>query len=131
QVAWADATNYCGRLTQQERLAGRIFTNWFFRLPTEAEWEFAGRAGTTTAFYAGSNVLSGMADFNGRQEYRGGTGTVFNASGVDLNRTAPVGGYAPNGGGLYDMAGNVWEWCQDWFGSLATSSVADPQGAAS
>jgi len=90
QVTWADATNYCAKLTQSEQAAGRLFANWTYRLPTEAEWEFACRAGTTTPFYAGSNLLSGMANFNGRQEYIGGTGTVFNAGGVSLGRTAAV-----------------------------------------
>jgi formylglycine-generating enzyme required for sulfatase activity len=131
QVSWSDATNYCGKLTQQERLAGRIFTNWAYRLPTEAEWEFACRGGITNAFYYGTNLLSGMANFNGQSEYYGNVGNFNNPSGTYLGRTTAVGSYQPNARGLYDMAGNVWEWCQDWYGAFTTNSVTDPQGPAS
>ena len=131
QVRWSDATNYCGKLTQQERLSGRIFTNWVYRLPTEAEWEFACRAGTTNAFNYGINLLSGMANFNGQSEYYGNVGNSNNPSGTFLQRTSPVGNYQSNARGLYDMTGNVWEWCQDWYASFATNSVTDPQGPAS
>ena len=128
QVSWNDATNYCVKLTQQERTAGRIFTNWVYRLPTEAEWEYACRAGTTNAFYYGTNLTSGMANFDGKYEYISRTGTVFNASGTLLDRPTIVGSYQPNGRGLYDMAGNVWEWCQDWHAGYTTNNVIDPQG---
>jgi formylglycine-generating enzyme required for sulfatase activity len=130
QVSWFDATNYCGQLTQRERLAGRIFSTWSYRLPTEAEWEYLCRAGTTTQFYYGTNLLSGMANFDGHYEYRG-TGTVFNTNGIVLNRTAAVGGYQPNGFGIYDLAGNVWEWCQDWYAAFTSTPVTNPTGAAS
>jgi formylglycine-generating enzyme required for sulfatase activity len=129
QVTWADATNYCHLLTVQERAAGRIFPNWLYRLPTEAEWEYACRAGATTQFYLGTNLLSGMANFDGRYEYHG-TGTVFNASGTVLNRTVAVGGYSANSFGLYDMAGNVWEWVNDWYDVYAATSVTNPIGPA-
>ena len=130
QVSWSDATNYCAKLTQQERAAGRIFTNWTYRLPTEAEWEYAGRAGTTTPFYTGTNLLSGMANFNVQFEYVGGVGLTNSSGGTALNRTSAGGNYAPNARGLYDLAGNVWAWCADWSGSYSTNSVADPQGPA-
>jgi sulfatase modifying factor 1 len=130
QASWLDASNYCYRLTQQERAAGRIFTNWAYRLPTEAEWEYACRAGTTNAFCYGTNLLSGMGNFNGEWEYLGGIGTRYNGAGVVLNRTAIVGTYPPNAWGLFDTAGNVWEWCQDWFGNYPTNSVTDPAGPA-
>ena len=130
QVSWSDATNYCAKLTQSEQAAGRIFTNWLYRLPTEAEWEYACRAGTTTPFYTGTNLLSGMANFNVQFEYVGGVLTN-SSGGTALNRTTTVGSYAPNARGLYDMAGNVWEWCADWSGSYSTNSVTDPQGPAS
>ncbi|MDB6064030.1 MAG: hypothetical protein JWR26_238 [Pedosphaera sp.] len=131
QVSWSDAVTYCVVLTAQERAAGRIFTNWVYRLPTEAEWEYACRAGTTTTFYNGNDLRSGMANFDGLYEYTGGVGTVFNGSGVYLNRTVAVGGYQPNAWGLYDMAGNVWEWCQDWYGTFSTLGVVDPAGPVS
>jgi formylglycine-generating enzyme required for sulfatase activity len=130
QVSWSDATNYCARLTQQERVAGRIFTNWIYRLPTEAEWEYSCRAGTTTPFYFGTNLLSGMANFNGAFEYVSGIGTTNNPAGIFLGRTTAVGGFQSNSFGLCDMAGNVWEWCSDWFGSYSTNGVSNPQGPA-
>ncbi|HSU53598.1 MAG TPA: formylglycine-generating enzyme family protein [Candidatus Dormibacteraeota bacterium] len=130
QVSWFNATNYCALLTAQERTAGRIFSNWVYRLPTEAEWEYACRAGTTNQFYYGTNLLSGMANFDGEYEYRG-TGTVFNASGIFLGRTTSVGSYQPNPRGLYDMAGNVWEWCADWYGTFTAGSFTNPTGPAS
>jgi formylglycine-generating enzyme required for sulfatase activity len=126
QVSWSDATNYCSLLTIQERAAGRIFSNWAYRLPTEAEWEYACRAGTTNQFYYGTNLLSGMANFDGQYEYRGTNYTNF--SGIFLNRTTTVGSYQANAFGLYDMVGNVWEWVQDWYGNYSVSPVANPTG---
>lgn len=128
QVTWFDASNYCFQLTQQERNGGRIFTNWAYRLPTESEWEYACRAGTTNAFCYGNDLHSGMANFDGEYEYISGTGTVFNASGIVLNRTSSVGSYQPNNWGLFDTVGNVWEWCQDWFTNYPAGPVTDPLG---
>jgi formylglycine-generating enzyme required for sulfatase activity len=131
QVSWSDATNYCAMLTSNERAAGHIFANWVYRLPTEAEWEYCCRAGTTTTFYYGNDLRSGMANFDGNYEYTGGVGTVFNTNGIFLDRTSAVGGYQPNAWGLYDMAGNVWEWCQDWYGTYPAIGVVDPAGPSS
>jgi formylglycine-generating enzyme required for sulfatase activity len=130
EVSWSDATNYCAILTQQAQAAGQIFTNWTYRLPTEAQWEYACRGGTTTPLYYGSNLLSGMANFDGDYQYIGGFGNSNNPSGVFLDRTASVGSYQPNPAGLYDMAGNVWEWCEDWYGAYPTNGVINPQGPA-
>lgn len=129
-VSWYDATNYCAQRTQQERAAGRIPTNYVYRLPTESEWEYADRAGTTTALYLGCALHSGQANFVGTNEYDCAVGEVDNPSGTYLQMTAPVGSYAPNPWGLYDMTGNVEEWCQDWYGAYPTGPVTDPQGAA-
>jgi len=128
-VSWYDATNYCGLRTQQERAGGLIPTNYVYRLPTESEWEYADRAGTTTAFYLGSGLHSGQGNFDGQYEYDASVGTINNPSGINLGQTTAVGSYAANGWGLYDMIGNVYEWCQDWYGAYPAGSVTDPQGA--
>jgi len=128
-VTWFDATNYCGLRTQQEQAAGLIPTNYLYRLPTESEWEYADRAGTTTAFYLGSGLHSGQANFNGQSEYDASVGTINNPSGIYLGQTTAVGSYTPNGWGLYDMIGNVEEWCQDWRDYYPSGPVTDPQGA--
>ena len=129
QVNWYEATNYCALRTQQERAGGLIPTNYVYRLPTESEWEYAARGGTTTAFYLGSSLHSGQANFDGRNEYDAVLGMINNPSGIYLGRTTPVGSYAANGWVLYDMIGNVFEWCQDWYGAYPAGSVTDPQGA--
>ena len=123
QVTWGDATNYCARLTARERAAGRLPPNWAYRLPTEAEWEYTCRAGTTTATAFGNSLSSTQANFNGNQPYNGG------AVGPLVGRTTRVGSYAPNAWGLYDMHGNVHEWCLDyWSGAYPGGAVTDPTG---
>jgi formylglycine-generating enzyme required for sulfatase activity len=131
-VSWNDAANYCVSLTAQEQSAGRLPVGWLYRLPTEAEWEYACRGGTTTAFHYGPALRSGMANFDGVYEYDASLGTTNNPGGIFLGRTTPVGSYAANGWGLYDMHGNVREWCWDvWYGSdLPGGRVIDPQGPA-
>jgi len=131
QVHWSDATNYCALLTARELAAGRIPTNYAYRLPTESEWEYACRAGTTTAFYLGSGLSSGHANFWGQHEYDASTGQINNPVGIYLQKTTPVGSYAPNAWGLFDMIGNVWEWCQDWYATYPNGPATDPQGPAS
>jgi len=120
-VTWDGATNYCSRLTQQERAAGRIATNSAYRLPTEGEWEYACRAWTSTRFSYGDDPsytnLTNYAWY--RDNSPGGT-------------THPVGQKLANPWGLYDMHGNVLEWCQDWWlDSLPGGIALDPQGPAS
>ena len=130
QVTWSDATNYCARLTQQEVLAGRLPTGWAYRLPTESEWEYAGRAGTTTAFYYGNALQSGKANFDGRYEYDSNVGTISNPAGINLSRTSTVGSYEANAWGFSDICGNVFEWCSDWYGIYPGGNAIDPQGPA-
>jgi formylglycine-generating enzyme required for sulfatase activity len=100
-------------------------------LPTESEWEYACRAGTTTAFYLGSGLHSGQANFDGQYEYEAAVGTIYKPSGISIGQTTTVGSYAASGWGLSDMIGNVYEWCQDWYGTYPGGSVIDPQGAVS
>lgn len=132
QVAWADATNYCGKLTKRERTAGRLPIGWAYRLPTDAEWEYACRAGSTTAFHYGPALRSGMANFDGSMEYDSQVGTTNNPNGISIGRTTIVGSYEPNIWGLYDMHANVYEWCWDrWSEALPGGHVLDPRGPTS
>jgi formylglycine-generating enzyme required for sulfatase activity len=119
-VSWFDATNYCATLTQQQRAAGRIPTNCVYRLPTEAEWEYACRAWTSTRFSYGDDP-----GYTNLTSYA----WCFENSGFT---THPVGQKLPNPWGLYDMHGNVFEWCQDcWSDNLPGGIAVDPQGPAS
>ena len=103
-----------------------------FDLPTESQWEYACRAGTTTALNSGYNLTSTSSDPRmdavGRYWYNGGSG--YTQNGDTSVATAKVGSYLPNAWGLYDMHGNVWEWCLDWYGTYP-GSAQDPLGAAS
>ena len=93
-----------------------------YRLPTEAEWEYACRAGTTTATAFGDMLASTQANFVGYQPYK------ISTKGPNLKKTSIVGGYSPNPWGLFDMHGNVWEWCWDWFGEYSAEAQNDPTG---
>jgi formylglycine-generating enzyme required for sulfatase activity len=96
-----------------------------YRLPTEAQWEYACRAGTQTPFNTGDNITTAQANYNGNYPYNG------NPAGINRERTSEVGSFAPNAFGLYDMHGNVSEWCWDWFGTYETGAQTDPKGAVS
>lgn len=125
-ATWVMATDYCHALTERERAAGRLPTGHIYRLPTEAEWEYACRARTTTPFGIadGTSLGSAQANFDGTFPF----GEA--ASGPFLNKTTLVGHYLPNAWGLYDMHGNVWEWCQDWYGPYPGGKATDPKGPA-
>jgi formylglycine-generating enzyme required for sulfatase activity len=114
QVSWADAVEFCGKLSAMpaEKTAGHVY-----RLPTEAEWEYACRSGTTTAYSFGDDAsrLGDYGWFEGNSELS----------------THPVGEKKPNAWGLYDMHGGVYEWCQDWYGAYPSGSATDPTGATS
>ncbi len=113
QVSWEEAVEFCRRLSTrpEEQAAGRAY-----RLPTEAEWEYACRAGSTTDFHFGDDKER-LGQYAWFDENSGST-------------THPAGEKRPNAWGLYDMPGNVWEWCQDWFAAYPDSAdaVVDPQG---
>jgi uncharacterized repeat protein (TIGR02543 family) len=154
-VSWYDAIVFCNKLSMEEGLSpayringntdptawGTVPTSnnatWDavqivasstgYRLPTEAQWEYACRAGTTTAFNWGTNYIS-----SSRANYYASHVDANNTvAGTYLQRTTMVGNYAPNQWGLYDMHGNVYEWCWDWYGTYANGAQTDPVGAVS
>jgi len=102
------------------------FAQWMScRLPTEAEWEYACRAGTTTPFYTGLNLTTSQANYDGSFPYN------KNAKGEYRNRIMPVGSFIPNRWGLFDLYGNVCEWCTDWYGDYKPVAQTNPHGPAS
>jgi len=122
QVNWTEALRFCQELTLSERKAGRLPDGWEYTLPTEAQWEYACRAGTTTVFSFGDSLSSKQANFKGTEPYGGAEAGAF------LERTTDVGSYQPNPWGFYDMHGNVWELCSDWMANYPVGSVSDPHG---
>jgi sulfatase modifying factor 1 len=108
QVTWYDAA---------------AFAEWMgCRLPTEAEWEYAARANTTTPFYTGDCLSSEQANFNGKEPY------TNCEKGENRDKPLPVGSFPPNAFGLYDMHGNIWEWTNDWYGEYDINDTLNPQG---
>jgi len=105
-VSWHDAVEFCARLSVQ--------TAREYGLPTEAEWEYACRAGTSTPFHYGEMITTDLANYDGNVPYNDGP------KGVSRNETTPVGSFPANAWGLHDLHGNVWEWCVDhWHESYA------------
>ena len=98
-VSWEDAVEFCERLS--------LFTGKEYRLPSEAQWEYAARAGTTTPFHYGQTITNQLANYPGNYTY------AEELSGEDREQTTLVGSFPPNSFGLYDMHGNVYEWCAD------------------
>jgi len=146
QVTWFDAIEYCNKKSRKERLtpvytitgrtpatgypitAAAVTVNWNangYRLPTEAEWEYACRAGTTTPFNTGNNITTSQANYDGNNPYNN------NAKGEYRGETTTVGTFTANAWGLHDMHGNVWEWCWDLYEDYAAGSQTDPRGAVS
>jgi formylglycine-generating enzyme required for sulfatase activity len=134
-VSWFDAIDYCNRRSQREGLTPAYTRNgenvtWNrgangYRLPTEAEWEYACRAGTSGPFSTGNNITTNQANYNGNFPYNG------NAKGQNRGKTWDAGSGAANAWGLYDMHGNVREWCWDRYGTYPSGAQTDPAGAAS
>jgi formylglycine-generating enzyme len=99
-----------------------------YSLPTEAQWEYAARAGSTTAYYWGNRIDCSRAMYANAEEGPDNCAEAVERRGLPENSPAPVKSYAPNAWGLYDMSGNVWEWCRDWFGPYSAKAQIDPQG---
>jgi len=116
-ISYSDALAFIGWLSKKE---GRPY-----RLPTEAEWEYAARAGTKTRYSFGQCLSTTQANFDGRR------GACADSPKEHRNGTTPVASFGPNNWGLYDMHGNVLEWCQDWCGDYPSSSIQDPIGPSS
>jgi len=116
RVTWNDAVAYSKWLS--------LKTGRGFRLPTEAEWEYACRGGsqTSTPFNTGYNLPTSQANYDGNYPYNN------NQKGIYRGNTVAVNSFAPNGWGLYNMHGNVWEWCSDWYGAYSATSATNPAG---
>jgi sulfatase modifying factor 1 len=117
-VSWTDVTAFCAKLTASEQVAGRLPAGMTYQLPTEAQWEYACRAGTKTAFSFGDELTAKDANY------------AHDGYGTGLRRTSNVGQYASNPWGFHDMHGNVLEWCADWYGDYPTGAARDPVGPA-
>ena len=115
EISWNHAMQFCEKLTQIEKVAGRLPEGWIYALPTEAQWEYACRAGTTTAYSFGDTITPKQANYN----Y------------AIVGKTTSVGTYPANPWGFHDMHGNVLEWCSDWVGEYPSGSVTDPVGPSS
>ena len=113
-IGWAKSVEFCRNLSEKEGVK--------YRLPTEAEWEYACRAGTTTPFHTGETISTDQANFDGQKTYGRGKQGVFR------DESTEVASFVPNAWGLHDMHGNVWEWFADWFGDYPTDAVTDPTG---
>jgi formylglycine-generating enzyme required for sulfatase activity len=135
RVSWFDAVEYCNKRSVKEGLSPAYPRNgdsvtWNknatgYRLPTEAEWEYACRAGTTTPFSTGSNITTAQSNYEGNYPYNN------NAKGTYREKTTEAGSFAANKWGLYDMHGNVWEWCWDRSGDYSSGAQSNPDGAVS
>lgn len=107
-VNFDETEAFCQKLTELGHQSGQLPRDWEFRLPTEAQWEYACRAGTTTATSFGDKLSSKQANFKGKPYNGAEPGPV-------LNRAAKVGSYPANAWGLHDLHGNTFEWCRDWY----------------
>jgi len=105
-VSWIDCQEFIKKLNKK--------TDGGYRLPTDAEWEFACRAGTSTAYSFGDKITPKEANYSGSK----------------IDKPVAVGSYKANAFGLYDLHGNVWEWCEDWYADCTAEAVTDPKGPA-
>lgn len=122
-VSWYEVQEFLEKLN--DRGKGK------YRLPTEAQWEYAVRAGTTTAFSWQGGIDCPRAMFSNAPDKRFACVGSYELRGLEPGKPAPVGSFKPNPWGLYDMNGNVWEWCSDWYAPYPTAPVHDPKGPGS
>jgi len=120
RVSWFDCMEFIKRLNKLGQ--GR------YRLPTEAEWEYAARAGTSTAYSWGDTINCEKAMYGNNSLKDDVCQFYYRSIGLKMDQPAPVKTYKPNPWGLYDMHGNVWEWCMDWYGDYGEKPVIDPTG---
>ncbi len=120
QVSWFDCMEFIKRLNRLGE--GK------YRLPTEAEWEYAARAGTQSAFIWGDTIDCEKAMYGNNSLKNDVCQLYIKSIGIEIDQPAPVKSYQPNLWGLYDMHGNVWEWCMDWYGVFGKNPVTDPKG---
>ena len=123
KVSWRDCMDFIRKLN--------ALSEWSYRLPTEAEWEYACRAGSSTAYSWGSIIDCGKAMYSNNSLKSTECLDYVKSKGLPVDQPAPVKSYTPNSWGLYDMHGNVWEWCQDWYGEYIIGAKIDPLGAGS
>ncbi|MGF1581372.1 MAG: formylglycine-generating enzyme family protein [Gemmataceae bacterium] len=123
-VSWEDCQEFVNSLNLMKRAELRLSVpqGGMFDLLTEAEWEYSCRAGTTTPFWFGDTISTDQANYNGDAVYGNGKKGDF------CVETTPVGSYPPNVWGLFDLHGNVYEWCADWYGGFSHVDVENPQG---
>jgi sulfatase modifying factor 1 len=120
EVSWHDCMDFIKKLN--------ALSAWSYRLPTEAEWEYACRAGSTTAYSWGNAIDCGKAMYANNSLKSDECLDYIKSKGMFIDRPAPVKSYHSNTWGLYDMHGNVWEWCHDWYGDYTMQSKIDPRG---
>ena len=118
KISWNDVQDFIAKMN-------RIEKRELYRLPTEAEWEYSARAGTQKPFYFGDCLSTDEANYNGNYPLKDCN------KGIYRRTTMPVASFQGNAWGLYDMHGNVWEWCQDWYGKYSSEGVTDPTGPSS
>jgi formylglycine-generating enzyme required for sulfatase activity len=114
-VSWNDVQDFIKRLNAKDDRAN-------YRLPTEAEWEYAARSGSSTPFAFGNCLSASQSNYDGRRPLNGCNKEQYR------KKPVKVASFSPNAWGLYDMHGNVWEWCADWYGEYPQSAVVDPLG---